>query len=62
MDTDNLFQVDEALRKHGLECVGQWHTHPSGDDQPSEPDEERIEGLLHFVRSVGTRAHRGRWN
>ena len=23
-----------------------WHTHPGGDDQPSEPDEKRIDGLL----------------
>jgi Prokaryotic homologs of the JAB domain len=48
LDTDSLFEADAVFRREGYELVGHWHTHPGGDDQPSETDDERIKALLSF--------------
>lgn len=47
-DTEYLDELDAALSdKLDLELAGMWHCHPSDDDQPSEPDDERMRAVLH---------------
>lgn len=47
LDTDWLDEFDAVMRHEGYEHIGFWHTHPRGDDQPSEEDEQRISALLY---------------
>jgi hypothetical protein len=42
--------VDRDLRDEGYEFAGHWHLHPSGDDQPSDEDIERVESTLVLYR------------
>lgn len=47
-DTEYMDELDAALsEKLDLELAGHWHCHPSGDDQPSEADDERMRAVLH---------------
>jgi Prokaryotic homologs of the JAB domain len=58
LDTDSLFAADEVFRREGYELIGQWHTHPGGDDQPSDTDDLRIKALLSFREEWGCRTPR----
>jgi hypothetical protein len=58
MDTASLESADEVFRREGYEVCGMWHTHPNGDDQPSEHDEKRIDGMLARREEWGCRTPR----
>jgi hypothetical protein len=57
-DTDDLFEADAVMRRHGYEVVGAWHCHPAGDDAPSDTDDERVRALLSFREEWGCRTPR----
>jgi proteasome lid subunit RPN8/RPN11 len=58
MDTASLEEVDAVFRREGCEVVGMWHTHPNGDDQPSEHDLKRVDGVLARREEWGCRTPR----
>lgn len=37
-DTDRAMVEREAMFKHGLHCIGLWHTHPEPFPEPSSED------------------------
>jgi proteasome lid subunit RPN8/RPN11 len=49
--TGHMFDLDVMFRRDGLELCGGWHTHPSGDSQPSEADLNRI-GYVLDMRAI----------
>lgn len=60
-DSDFLDAIDQRFRREDfqLEFAGHWHLHPSGDDQPSDEDIERVDATLElFRKEQGCRTQR----
>jgi proteasome lid subunit RPN8/RPN11 len=52
-DSDHMDEWDRVMRKEGLEVVGAYHTHPGGDDAPSETDDEPVIDIALVVADSG---------
>jgi hypothetical protein len=53
-----LHDLDELFRRDGLELVGNWHVHGSGDDQPSSVDMDCIAEILALRKDWDCRTQR----
>ena len=50
---EDLFRIFRAMRAAGLEHLGIYHSHPAGENTPSQRDLERAfyPGVTHFIIS-----------
>jgi hypothetical protein len=53
-----MTDLDLLFRREGLELCGGFHSHPGGDDQPSEKDDDRIGSVLNLRRIWGCQTDR----
>jgi proteasome lid subunit RPN8/RPN11 len=56
--TKDLFRIIREIRAGGLELLGIYHSHPNGDNQPSQRDVERAyyPDAVYFILSAHANA------
>jgi hypothetical protein len=53
LPTGHMLDLDLLFRSEGLQLCGGFHSHPSGTDQPSEKDFDRIGAVINLRRIWG---------